>query len=361
MGLELDTAEQVLCSAFIEYLNKECDGKQGPSMSVAVVHLNRELFQFNRGQRRQGHKDGLVDDRSMYRIGSLSKGFSGILAAMLAERGMISLDDPVSKYIPEFTLKHSSPNDSIRIWHILSHATGLTEHAYTNLIELGKDKTTLIRALSSLDVRDSTGKSYAYQNASFSLIEEVIASVTNMSFEEALQTLLFNSLGMLETTVGHQAMMDKTNKVWPIRNSGRMVSASEIDDGYYNTPSAGGINSNLHDMVIWLKAMQGYFPAQINDEVRHLAFTPKISTLGDDKYYNFWPGVTASFYGLGWRILEMNGRIIIFHGGQVSQYRSEIAFDPQSGYGIVAFFNSPSYLAGRIVPDFFQMVNDISQ
>jgi beta-lactamase class C len=87
-----------------------------------------------------------VEVRSMvrvfFRIGSLSKGFSGILVAMLADKGLLNLNDPVAKYIPQLTLNSSVPGDSLRLWHILAHTTGLTEHAFSNLIEMGKSKQT---------------------------------------------------------------------------------------------------------------------------------------------------------------------------------------------------------------------------
>lgn len=324
-----------------------------PAYAIAIVYKGKTIYRKFNGQLHGNKGGGKVDGESIFRLGSVSKGFSGILAAMLADKGLIHLNDPVSKYIPQLTLKSSVPGDSLRLWHILAHTTGLTEHAFSNLIEMGKSKDLLIKALNELKPRDVTGQDYAYQNAAFSLIEEVIEEVTGLSYSDALDAFIFKRLGMQHASSDFASVAQNAHFVWPQHAGGAL---RDLDTTYYNTPSAGGINASLSDMELWLTAVMGFKTDQINRSALQLAFEPRVSTAYDDKYFNFWPGVTDSKYGLGWRILTMNNKTLMFHGGQVSHYRAEIAFDPSLGLGVVAMFSEPCFLSNHIVPAVFEKV-----
>ena len=333
-----------------------------PGMAFAVVYKGQDFLKMTYGLKNVNVPKDSIDSSTLFRLGSLSKGFAGVLASMLIEEGKFKLDDPVIKYLPDFKLKAKIKGDTIRIRHLLSHSTGLTEHAYSNLIELHKDKETIIQSLSKLKVRDSTGIAYAYQNAAFSLIEEIIEKTTGQSYERVLEAKLFKPLGMTSSSTSYESILRSSNKALPHRFVGghKGFAPVETDDSYYITPSAGGINSNLEDMSKWLKAVMAYRHDVISSAALNRAFTPYVNSSSDDKYYNFWEGVDSSFYGLGWRIIKMQNRELIFHGGQVNSYRCEIAFDPSSGFGMVAMFNAPCELANTIVPMFFTTVDALS-
>lgn len=329
-----------------------------PGACIFIVKDGKDFLSLNVGIKSSDNKNDFIDSQTMFRIGSLSKGFAGILAAKLVNLGFIKLNDPVQKYIPEFQLKAKQKSDSIRIWHILSHSTGLTEHAFSNLLDQEKDKATVMKALNKVMVRDSTGKVYAYQNASFSLIEEVIQAATRMSYAEALQKYIFTPLHMTKSNVSYDSLMMCSNKALPHRYNGRSNGyvPIPIHKAYYNTPSAGGINSNIQDMSKWLKALMGFNEAVINKKDRELAFQKRVFTSWDDKYYNSWEKADSSYYGLGWRSIRLNEKNIVFHGGQVNSYRCELAFDPVTKTGIVALFNSPCDLSNTIVPLVFSVL-----
>lgn len=351
-----NTAPSLDFSTLDDILNAEQKLSPQPAYAIGIVYRGHVVYQRFHGKIKGKFDGGPINDESIFRIGSVSKGFAGVLAAMLAEKKLININDPVSKYIPELRLKSSVPGDSLRIWHILSHSTGLTEHAFSNLIEMGTPKAKVIAALSTLKARDITGQDYAYQNAAYSLIEEVIAKVTGMTYKQALQAFIFQRLGMSHASADFDSIANNPHFVWPQHAGG---AVRELDTCYYNTPSAGGINASLADMEKWLIAIMGFKPEHLSHAALKMAFEPRISTSYDDKYFNFWPGVTDSHYGLGWRILDFGEQRLIFHGGQVSHYRAEIAFDPQTKLGIVAMFSEPCRLSNVIVPTVFSNVKTL--
>jgi beta-lactamase class C len=353
VSIPIFTKEEIrLRDSLLPIINNSLDLNECPSVAICVLHHGKKLLVVLNGYKSIENKKDTIDINTMYRIGSLSKGFAGVLAAKLMNEGKFALFDPVSKYIPNFTLKSKPLKDTIRIWHILSHTTGLTEHAYTNLIEAGIGKEDLIKYLNKTYVRDSTGKRYAYQNAAFSLIEEVISSTTNLSYEDALYKYILHPLKMDNTTVGYDSMISANNKALPHQflNSINGFYPTKINAEYYCVPSAGGINSNLADLIKWLSALLDDNNKIISKEDKTLVFQKRINTSWDDKYYNYWTDVDSSYYGLGWRILKINGSDIYFHGGQVNSYRSEIALNPKSKSGIIVMSNSPCSFTNDIVP-----------
>jgi beta-lactamase class C len=325
---------------------------QCPGAALYIVYKGQKLLQITNGLRNRDSLHQSIDSATLFRIGSLSKGFAGLLAAKLVSQGKIDLNAPVSKYIPTFELKAKQKNDSIRVWHIISHSTGLTEHAFSNLIDNEKEKAVLLESLNRINVRDSTGKKYAYQNAAFSLIEDIIESTSGMSYGQALDHYIFKPLKMKNTSSNYDALMAYQNKAFPHRWNGPANGYVPMDfhKAYYNTPAAGGINSTLEDMSLWLQALiQPHHPV-INDTIKRIAFARRIDTSWDDKYFNGWEMADSSHYCMGWRRISLYNQDIIFHGGQVNNFRCEFAFNAEQQYGVVALFNSHCDVANIITP-----------
>ncbi|MBC7884343.1 MAG: beta-lactamase family protein [Saprospiraceae bacterium] len=332
-----------------------------PGMAVLILKDNQVIFEKEYGTK-SVHSNEPIDRESIFRLGSVSKGFAGILSAILINKNMIHLDDPLFMYIPELTLKAKTQDKILRVKHILTHSSGLTEHAFSNLVDENQSMETIINNLNHITPRDSTDKSYAYQNATFGLIERVIERVTGMTYAEALDFYLFSPLEMCKISCSYQAICQAENvcaghKYGSSKTGFKQISFSPH---YYNVVSAGGINASLGDMQKWLSAVMGYLPDVIPAKALSIAFHPYISTKNDDKYFNNWPGVQESGYGLGWRLIETHTNHLIYHGGLVNGFRTEIAFDPEKKLGIVLLFNSTCAYSNQAVPLFFQLWEDYS-
>ncbi len=330
-----------------------------PGVAVLVIKNNEVIF-----EKEYGSKSILLNDpinsETVFRLGSVSKGFAGILAAILVDKHLIHLDDPLSMYIPELTLKAKTKDKILRVRHILTHTSGLTEHAFSNLVDENRDMPTIIKYLNGITPRDSTGKAYAYQNAAFGLIEKVIEKATNMSYKNALDYYLFSPLEMCGSSCTLDAIVNAPNYSKGHKYNGNKhgFKAIELSPHYYNVPSAGGVNAPLVDMKKWLSAVMGNAPSVISQNALNLAFTPRINTTEDDKYFNKWPETISSSYGLGWRIIKTQNNNLIYHGGLVNGFRTEIAFDREKNIGIVLLFNSTCGYSNLAVPFFFQLLED---
>ena len=115
----------------------------------------------------------------------------------------------------------------------------------------------------------------------------------------------------------------------------------EVNDNYYRVPAAGGVNSNIKDMALWMVAQMGAMPRRAVAQVLETIHAPLVKTPGErGRMRKFLERLGEAEYGYGWRSYDYAGHRIVGHRGGVNGYRSLILFDPQKKSGVVALWNS---------------------
>lgn len=324
-----------------------------PGAAVVIVKDGRIVFQKGFGVKEKG-TFSRVDEQTVFRLGSLSKGFASVLTGVMVEEGVVSWDDPVSKYLPEFRLNDARQTDRLQIKHLLSHTSGLPRHAYTNLIEDGLTLDSIIPRLEQVPLIADVGDQHSYQNAAYSAIEKILESQTNTSFNTLLHEKVFEPLAMDQTSANYDGIKYSGNTAIPhifrSRSLGRVPVP--INEKYYNAVSSGGINASASDVGKWLLLLTGHHPEVISKEALEDIYKP-FATIHNRRYSRYWDGVNRSHYAMGWRILDNDGQKIVYHGGYVNGYRSEIAFAPEDGVGICILLNTHSSYPSEVIPEFF--------
>jgi beta-lactamase class C len=363
--LEADTATKIpISEAELEFL-KEFEEKFStrlrisgcPGAAVAIVRGDQVIFSKGFGKRKYGSPDP-VDGNTIFRIGSLSKGFAGLLTSKMVELGALSWDDKVRSYIPEFNLRDTEQANRISIRHLMSHSTGLQRHAYTDLTEMGRDLKQILPEFSRLKVYGKEGEFYAYQNTAFSMIEEIMRRKTGFDYNYLLREKIFIPAGMHSASMTYRDIANSNNVALPhVWNRHNRCISVRLNKKYYNAVSAGGINASIQDMGAWLKVLLGNRPDIIAPENLDYIFNPVVRNKNRAAFYG-WGGVQDSYYGLGWRIINWPEKSIIYHGGSVNGYRSEIAIDRENNIGICVLFNSNNRYAGKVIPEFIKAYED---
>ena len=338
---------------FEEDFRKKMNSSGCPGAAVAIVKNDQILLMEGYGVRNYG-RDNEVDTETLFRIGSLSKGFAGLLTSKLVEEGILRWDDKVQEILPEFDLKDHAQARRITIQHLLSHSTGLQRHAYTDLTERGLSFEKIVPAFSNLPVYGQEGKYYAYQNTAFSFIEEIIRRKTGREYTDLLEEKIFQPAQMDLASTSYKSIKNSDNvalpHVWNYRN--RCI-ATRLNKKYYNAVSAGGINASIGDMANWLRVLLGNRPDIISHESLDFIFSPLVKNPDRRSFYG-WGGVKDNYYGIGWRVVNWPEHSIIYHGGSVNGYHSEIAFDREKNIGICVLYSSNNRHADRVIPDFFR-------
>lgn len=357
-----ETAESPLSppiNGFIDYFDSELDSSETVGAAYTIVKDGRVLHTATHGYRRMGEPE-MINEHTVFRLASVSKGFAGALACILEEEGVFSLDAPVGMLYPGLSLKDSSSAADMTLRHLLSHTTGLVPYAFDNLVEAGEDLESIIGRLDEVDISGPPGTLYGYQNVLFSMLDPIVRRSTGKSYEDLLSEEIFEPLGMEDASAGPMTALQRLNMAYPHEKGKDAYCARRPHEGYYNVMPAAGVNASIQDMSQWLLALLGYKPGLFSEAAITGISTPEIYTPLKARYTRNWQPFKGRYYSLGWRIYYYRGRKIIYHGGYIRGYRAEIGFCPEEGLGIAFLQNSPNGLASKCVPAFFDRCFDAS-
>ena len=357
-----EAQQQELNVALAAYFEKAIASGDIVGAGVSIVKGDSILISEGFGKKNIKLSDK-VDGETVFRLGSLSKGFSGVLAAKLKSEGVLDWTDKVSDYVPGFQLGNSNNTNQITLATILSQTSGAPYHSYTNLVEAGLPLTDIAKRFKAITPISKPGQSYSYQNAMFALSGEMMEQLTHQDVRTLLNDRFFKPLDMHSISMDDQTLQKQNNVALPhskSRNSWRTLS---LKNNYYNAVLAGGINASALDMAKWMRLLLGHHPELMDTSALDQAFHPSIEIKGSSKYYQRWPGHLSSYYGFGWRIHNFKEhdaqKTMLHHGGSVNNYRNEIAVFPAADLGICVLLNSNSKLARTVIPDLYKIVTDI--
>jgi CubicO group peptidase (beta-lactamase class C family) len=284
-----------------------------------------------------------ISENNVFWIASMSKMFVGASIMMLVDEGKVSLDDPVTNYIPELgkwmVLTESNEDHMllkplvrpVTLRNLLSHTAGLT--ALSELQRtVGADRAPLkFRAISSVTgpLQSQPGDKYAYGNQDINIAARVVEIVSGMPYEEFIQKRLFDPLGMTETTfwpskaqiarlAGAYGPNEETNGF----AHGRIEFLTKpYDDRVHRFPeAAGGLFSTTHDILRYgmMLANDGEL-----DGKRYLSHAAM------DELRKEQTGTTKVNYSLGYHL--RNGMF-----GHDGAYGTDLSVNPKTG--MIAIF-----------------------
>lgn len=325
-----------------------------PGAAVSIVKDGRVIYQRGFGVKEAG-ESGRVNEHTIFRLGSVSKGFASVLTGVFVEEGLVQWNRPVSSYLEEFKLYDPDQTGRVQVKHLLSHTSGLPRHAYTNLVEDGLSLDRIIPRLERVPLIAREGATLSYQNAAYSAIEKVLEVQTDTDFNTLLDNRLFIPLGMDYSSATYDDIKNSENSARPhvYYSRSRGYVPISISRKYYNAVSSGGINASASDMGKWLLLLTGHHPNVISKETLNEIYEPVV-TLNNRRFSRYWNSVNRSQYGLGWRVLDNSGQRIVYHGGYVNGFRSEVAFAPDDGIGISILINANSSYPLTVIPDLFE-------
>lgn len=329
---------------------------QTPGAAVVIVRDSQIVWLRGYGVRAWGQPDS-VDAHTVFRIGSLSKGFAGVLTGLVVQDGRLGWNDLVQRHFPAFNLRDHKQAQRVQIWHLLSHTTGLPYHAFTNLIEDHYALPTIAGTyFPKAPLGGREGEFYAYQNAAFSLAGEVMLHVTGQTYSQLLTSRIFQPLGMSTASCDFSSIQNQPNHALPHFQTGAGWHPEAIEDSYYtNAAPAGGVNASAADMGQWLKLLLGQRPDLVADSTLDRVFRPVVKTDKERRIFSHWIDRDAASYALGWRVITTrDGHTLVYHGGYVNGFKAQIAFDRTAKVGICVLFNANSELSEACIPAFFQ-------
>ncbi len=290
-----------------------------------------------------------VDEHTSFAIASNTKSFTSAALAILVEEGLLSWQDRVIDYIPEFKMYNDYVTQNFNIQDLLTHRSGLGLGAgdlqfWPNGSDFTMDD--LLTNFQYFEPVSAFRTKYDYDNVLYVVAGEVIKRVSGQSWENFVKQRILDPLGMENSCTLPVSMTELTNLATPhlaVDGKLKTIAWHEHDPEKMNG-ALGAILSNADDMCHWMlvhlnegkygeKLEHQLFSAASQREMWRIHTT--IPVRPDSRYNPHFSG-----YGLGWRLSDMNGKMSVSHTGDLSGMLSKTIMIPDLDLGVVVLTNS---------------------
>lgn len=276
----------------------------------------------------------------VFRLGSVTKQFTATAIMMLAEEGKLSIQDPITKYLPDYPMH----GHVITIEHLLTHTSGIQSYTdmpgwMTGKILADMTVQELIDGFKKEPMQFAPGDKFAYNNSGYILLGAIIEKASGEEYGKFITEHIFKPLGMNSSYYG-------TNEtIIPRRVEGYDGSQADPRNARYLSMTqpyaAGSLISTVDDLARWDEALYG----------ERLLKKPSLEQMWTP--YRLKDGKSTD-YGYGWTISKLQGHRTVEHGGGIFGFTSYGLRLPDDHVYVAVLCNTttpkadPGFLAKKI-------------
>ncbi len=298
---------------------------RGVGMTIAVVRGGDTLVLKGYGQahRERGTPAGAD---VVYPIGSVTKQFTGAAVVQLADQGRLSLDDEITKHLPEFPAQ----GHRVTLRQLLEHTSGIPEYGslprFRRIDQRSATPDELAALVAGQPFGFAPGAAMAYSNSGYLLLGRVVERVTGSPWADYVRRNLLEPAGMRHSRhCGERAASPRAaGYLWRGR-----VAAVVPEPGYAWAAASGSLCSTAGDLVAWNRALHG---GKLLSSAAYREMTTP-GRLGDGAALRYAGGIVVD---------SAFGRRVVYHGGAIYGFRSELRYFPDDSLSIVVLANSAS-------------------
>ena len=337
------TATAVDYSNALAAIEKSLDEKRKefgiPGMSLAIVKDDKVIYLKAFGVKDFERNIPVTPD-TRFAIGSSTKAFTAMLAAMGVDDGKLSLDDSPKKFLPYFTLRDQDAVAKITMRDLLSHRSGLnrTDLAMVTGV-LNREE--LIKVAGMAKPTAKLGEKWQYQNVMYAAAGEAVAKAEKSTWDDLIAKRIFKPLGMKNSDTRAEDMQKSRDYSFGYEYiASTKVTRRLPQRAIAAAAPAGAINSSARDMAQWMRFMLG-----------NGVFNGKrlVSEKSFEELTRKQINVSGSIdYGLGWFLRQWNGHKVVEHGGNIDGFNAEVAFMPDQKVGFVLLTNVTASSIGAL-------------
>ena len=288
-----------------------------------------------------GHEDSArstpLSDDALFRSGSITKSFTGVVAQILAQQGVFSLNDALRDIAPDIAFENKWADTApITLAHLAEHTAGWDDAHFGELKDWGKDVSNEkgVSAYSkSRRARWQPGRYMSYSNAGPAVLGAVMEQQTGQSYEDLLRTHLFKPLGMAQSTT----LLSSENAPKPVRSFGpaNHPTPQAVPFAHIGMPASGALSTNAQELGNFAAMLlaRGRFNGEVllapEDVARVETAT---TTLGAQA------GLDLA-YGLGVSDMPQDKYRFKGHAGAVDSFYSEYAYSTDLNQAFVMMTN----------------------
>ncbi len=287
--------------------------------------------------------------KSSFRIASMTKSFTAMAIMKLRDEGKLSLNDPVSKYIPQIAALEYLTRDSpaIDIENLLTMTAGFPEDNPWGDRQLDESDAMLIDLFKAgFSFSNPTSYKFEYSNTGYALLGNIISHVSGISYQKYIQEHILQPMGMNQTYWEYTNIPEEQLVLGYRWEEEQWKLEPMLHDGSFG--AMGGLITSIEDFSKYVSFQLSAWPPR-NDEdmgpvkrssLREMQ-TPQFSKLyAKAQDLNGDPCPVNSGYGFGLGIAtKCDGLTWVTHGGALPGFGSNYRFYPEYGIGLMAFCN----------------------
>ncbi len=334
-----EATEPASIAAQVDKIFEKWDRPDSPGCALAAIQDGRIVYKSGYGMANLDH-DVLITPSTVFNIASVSKQFTAAAIVLLAQRGKLSLDDEVHKYIPELP-DFGTP---ITIRHLIHHTSGLREQVVLLGLagwRIGLDHVTEEDVLGLLfrqrELNFRPGEKYEYSNTNYTLLALIVERASGKSFREFTRAHIFEPLGMKNSFFrdDHAEVVKRQAYGYlPTKGDTFRLSITNFD-----TVGPTGLLTTVEDLARWDR---NFYDGRVGGSalIEQLHQPGKLNS-GEELNWNAFGLLIATYRGLP----------IVEHGGGAAGYRAHLIRFPEQRFSVTCLCNTtthPSELARRV-------------
>ena len=325
LAIDSKALESWLNPFFVEEMKKQ----HLPGIAFVLVKDGRVVLSKGYGWANVEQQIPVTPERTVFRIGSITKVFTAMALMQLVDRKKITLQDDVNKYLdsPKVDQRYNEP---VRFWHLLTHTAGFDQTGLGRQVPKPEERKSLAEFLEAQLIRvRPPGQVSCYDTYGITLAGYLIERISGFSYAAYLKQNVFAPLGMTRANVETPQTLLGDLAVGYGYQDGRFVPQPYE---YYVTLPASSIDATAHDMAQWMIALLG------NGRTKAGRFLSAAAArrIKEPQFTNY-PSFPGFAYGF-WEDLR-NGQRAIHHGGDMLGFTTEMYLLPEHNLGFFVAYN----------------------
>lgn len=295
-----------------------------PGAAVLVAVDGRPLLRKGYGMA-DLEKGVKVAPDMIFRIASITKQFTAVCVLQQVQKGKVALDDPITKYVPDFDAR----GKTITVQNLLTHTSGLPNYTATSDYDKGMTRdlkpAEILEIVAGKPLEFEPGARFRYSNTNYVLLGMLIEKVSGRTYAENLGASIANPLGLADTRYSRDdARTPRHARGYEQESSGRWVPMKPLS---MTQPfAAGALESTVDDLAKWTQALTD--GKALDSKLLDGAWTPYKPTAG------------PSDYGYGWFIRTESGERWIGHNGGINGFMSAAIWIPEKKVFVAILSNA---------------------